>query len=315
MSKAKKHHIVPECLLKKFANVEGRLTRLKFKETYETAGKLFYPAQIGYREDFYRIQDEFTGFDSLLVEDFVNTSYENDLNRCWANFENDISTVSLTWKRRMSEIMIHLMSRSEFVRNGVFTGDGRKGLIDSFKKNWMEDLKQGSLNPMALELYATFLQRPDELEKFANEVFPSDKAQFLHSMFLLDHEKSPRTSNKEKVVNMFINGFWTIHKAVSGQEFILSDRVGMFYNTSSSKLPLTGAFNFYFPISSSKYLQIDYYGQDQPYGVQRKLYFAKAEQQHVLSMNTTVMANALSEVYGTHGQLLEETRQHYQSEM
>lgn len=314
MGKARKHHIVPQCLLRKFTNSDGRLARLKFKVDYEKAGKLFYPTQICYKEDFYRIQNKSLGLDSFLIEELVNPIYENDLNRCWKVFEDDTPSVSLVWKQRVREIIIHLMSRSEFIRASVFTGDGRERLIDSFKKNWMEDLRNELINPMARDLYKGFLQSPESLDSFAREVYPEEHAGLLHSTFLLDQEFSSDTAPKGKVLDMFINGLWTIHTAVSDHEFILSDKVGMFFSASNSKLPLTGPFNFYFPVSSSKYLQIYYDGHNQPYGIQRRLYFATAQPQHVRSMNISVVANAFAEIYASRGELLEEARRDFVSD-
>lgn len=290
MADAKKHHIVPQCVLAKFTGSDGRLARLKFKDKRASANRRFFPAGIGYQPEFYKIHG---AEDPLCVENGVNQSYERDFNKFWPFLEQG-EDIQFSVKKRICEIMIFFKLRNDYIRKEVFTPDGLMKIA--------EELQQKSSNASSA-LYRGINNGPIVLPELLRLVRERGAGN-SHNIFLAGNDFHDRI---ELISKLYLGSHWIVHVTDEANPFIISDNLGITLNENNQELPMTGVFRFFFPISSTHYLEIANLGSE----ADQSLLVQEASAEYVEELNLATCAFAVQEIYGPSGRQLEAVRERY----
>lgn len=305
---SKDHHIIPQVFLKKFTNVNGQLFRLKVRQPFAHARKPFFPAAVGYEKNYYKVDQFYFDLssdvvDPLYVENTLNQSYEGDFLELWKILENETPTISMDEKIRLSDIIIHLRTRTKYVRNAVFDEAGNKKLQDSFKKNFTDLALEGE----NYELYKGLLKNSDAMDDLDTLMFAQRTPKDLHNTFLINNSLQPETRHREIMIEKHVNSVWTVLTCENDHQFILSDNPG-FLQTEKGYAPMAGPFEFIFPINSRKYLHMKHYG----YSIQntdiQKVLYEKAPTETVTLFNSLVAWNCVDDIYASNSDHLQKVK-------
>lgn len=304
MNKSKKHHIIPQCLLNQFVGSEKKLARLKFRDEKATANKLFHSSGVGYAPEFYTIPD---AENPLIVETEKNQSYENDFKKFWRLLEEgENCNILIPTKKRICEIMIHFQIRSNHIRDEVFTGSVITEIEEKLRQSSSEQI---GMPQSASALYKGLNEGSKALQDFRKLI--NDKGEkALHNKFLASDDFQ---SSMDGISELYLNSQWIIHMTDEDHPFILSDNLGLTLNENDQKWPMSGAFQFFFPISSIRYLEIAHLNLDPYDGHSQDIDFQTLSPEGVQQMNLLICSRATKEIYGIKGSVLEAIRKDYLS--
>ncbi len=298
-------HITPKALLSKFTNSERRLYRINKKFPERGIGKPFFPKGIGYEPHFYTIQNKDSPIydlkeDPYYVENVVNHSYEDDINKFWSIFESDQRYIWLGEKRRVSEILVHLRVRGPVIRNLLESEGGFEYIAQAIKN----DIKSGrNFESNEFEIYRPLIHNPNFDKRFTALLSENLTGKDLHNQFLADRHLAHDDANKEFLVDRHMNSHWSIIRASGGKRFILPDTIGYVRNRETS-MPMIGQHEWIFPLSGQMCLYMDSPGGKLMEDAKMRLRYVDGSDELIIYLNSLLFEGASDYAYGFKEDLL-----------
>lgn len=180
-------------------------------------------------------------------------------------------------------------------------------LVADFKNNISDGTQ---LTPEAHKIYQPLINNSSSLEEYIKKAFIERQAGDIHNQFLANNHIENHTDQKAKIVNKYINSHWTILTAIENDNFILGDNPGIMKNRKGY-LPLTGPFEFIFPISSKRYLHMEHSGYDLDLESITKISYLGATRDNVKKINVQAACDCVDYVFGESRVVLEETKEEF----
>lgn len=300
------HHILPEAFTKRFTNSEGKIFKLKHKDPYSHVSRPLDPAAVGYERDFYLRKTPNGGIpeeieDALYVEKVVNWSYENDICKFFGLLDTGIQRLTIDQKQRISEIMVHLRMRNDFVRKAF---ENTEETIQKIKAVYRDQILS---NPNLTPVYKGFTMNDEQLSRISNflkKIQPRE----VHIGLMSSNHRGELTSAAPELAAKKVSCEWAILTAGESENFILSDNVGLLYDKNSSIPPMSGEFLFFFPLSSKKYLRMHNSTQvlsEEELTIVRHSILSKEE---VYEFNKWAISNSINEIFAPTREILEDVK-------
>jgi len=264
--KKNNHHIIPEVVLRRFTDNNSDIYRIRVHSPYDKVSKPLKPGGVGYEKNFYEIEkfgiDLLTELtDSNYVENVVNQHFENKINSYWPLLEENRDTISVSDKIEIAQILIHLRSRSKYIREAAFTAERFEEMYKNFRTNFLATTAGKELYD---PLYKSLRNDDEALKTIAKLLFNNRKPSDLHNTFLINQFNDPLTGQKEALVQKHVDAEWSILRCSRQHPYVIGDTLGFFNNLNSKLPPLSGEFESIWPISSTNYLHIKNHGRTLP---------------------------------------------------
>ena len=255
---------------------------------------------IAYQNDYYKIDSlpwDDLGNDekAYIVEKRINQSFENDIPKYWKLFSESNNSISINEKYRIVQIILHLKLRNPFIRNDLYTKE-KLGEILDLESSEIKNISDDS-----------WIQRKEELgeayESYIDFVFDLWKAaiaekggRVLHNR-ILAYTDIKETKAKSNAIWKLVQSNWTILETKS-HPFIVSDNPGFtIVGNQVYNLMISGKFEFYFPINSSKILRVGNRKNTIDLESLTEITHEYINEERVLHLNNQTMLHANLEIY------------------
>ncbi|MBB6324554.1 hypothetical protein FHS59_000169 [Algoriphagus iocasae] len=299
MNKPKKHHFVPECYLKQFAN-DSKLycSNLEILKTYNKLNNPpKEPGQVCYEIDFYTINEpleyDLNNFDDLHVESNVLHSSENRYRKI-INKLIDLKELCFEDSIFLSDFLIQLKQRNPyFLKNSVnnFSNNSIKAKTNMLNK-LKEDIRFRHL-PKALLIY--------EIEKKMYEM--KSNKNIIRSIQLkgIIDKANPHSYSIEKFRKAILDyQFILLDSSDSKFNFITSDNPGFAISSNGNieNTKFKEGFTYFLPITSKYCLKFSDSNLDNFYTKKSKIkYFISEKVQdtevQIINMNSSILVNKI----------------------
>jgi hypothetical protein len=306
INQPRKHHYIPECYLKAFANGQKQLWKRNFDNNKTT---ICSPAQVGYEFDVNKTRTE-----EILVLNGLNDYYhvekwsfekqENNYTNILAKaikFSDSSITIDKYKYRLFLETLLTIKRRNpatrEIIINGLIDGYNSKETVPQFKAYLLEE---ASKHNVILE------EGIDERIKnyIADKLTSPDR---LHDTYLSAFIES---SDHDTIINLTQQLYnlkqVILHPPLTTQ-FITSDNPG-FTKTQEKLLRLGGfgsPFEFYFPLSPRACLYINSRTNEDRTIIEKNIYPTVVTESQVSEINQFTKSTSNKKLFGYNKSILE----------
>jgi len=301
-----RHHILPQVYLRGFQDQKGVLWACNLKTPYKAKIRKTSANGVCYQPNYFKIPNPEIKGNELIVEKFINHSFENDIPKYFGLLNSTNKVLSLDQKYRIAEIILHLKIRNTFVRDTIFDPKLLTSILreiaDSFKSN--PDVETITAAHSIGESVDSYM---DMVEPYVLDKTLQEGGAVSHNEFILN-QFNGRSEFKNATLWKIIQGKWTVYTYKSGDKFLVSDNPGVsVINKRCYHLAFDGKFEFIFPINSKQILCITR-SKFSDLDALTSLSHGTLDEYEFNKINSATAANANKEVFAENESIIEKTR-------